>query len=56
MPTVIDSARVAERLPESITFTVKSDWPAVVGEPEITPVEGSRLSPAASVPVATDHV
>jgi hypothetical protein len=40
---------------ESTTFTVKLDWPAVVGVPEIWPLD-AKLSPAGRVPEARDHV
>ena len=35
---------------ESVTFAVKLNDPAVVGVPEITPVDAVRLNPAGSVP------
>lgn len=37
-------------------FTVNVDVPAVVGVPEITPVEELRESPAGRFPDETDHV
>ena len=41
---------------ESVTVTVKGEVPAVVGVPEIPPVEGSRVKPAGRVPVVTAQV
>ena len=35
---------------ESFTCTVKLDVPAVVGVPEITPVEAAKVSPTGSDP------
>ena len=40
----------------SLTVTVKLDVPAAVGDPEITPLEGSRLRPAGREPDVMDHV
>jgi len=55
----IERALVAVRavgVVESVTVTVKSEVPAAVGVPVMIPVESSRLKPAGSVPVVTDHV
>jgi hypothetical protein len=41
---------------ESVTLTVKFEVPAVVGVPEIVPVELPRDSPAGRLPDRTDHV
>jgi hypothetical protein len=38
---------------ESVTLAVKLNVPAVVGVPEITPVNAARLNPAGSVPELT---
>jgi hypothetical protein len=38
---------------ESVTVTVKFDGPAVVGVPEITPVEVFSESPVGRLPVVT---
>jgi hypothetical protein len=38
---------------ESITLTVKLNVPAVVGVPEITPVDAAKLNPAGSIPALT---
>ena len=45
--TVIDKGSVADicGLPESVTCTVKSEVPAAVGTPLITPLEALRLQP-----------
>ena len=40
----------------STTDTVNVDSPAVVGVPEMTPVDGVRLRPAGRAPDATDQV
>jgi hypothetical protein len=40
----------------SVTFTVNDTVPAVVGVPEMTPVEATRLSPAGRVPALTLQV
>jgi hypothetical protein len=40
----------------SVTVMENEDDPSVVGVPEITPVEESRVSPGGSEPDATDHV
>jgi hypothetical protein len=40
---------------ESVTVTVKFDVPAVVGVPEIAPVELFKDSPAGKLPVVTDQ-
>jgi hypothetical protein len=53
--TVIDNAAVAEADALSVAFTVKLAVPAAVGVPDIVPL-AARVSPAGSVPPATDHV
>jgi hypothetical protein len=40
---------------ESVTVTVKFDGPAVVGVPEIAPVELFRDNPPGKLPVVTDQ-
>jgi hypothetical protein len=40
---------------ESVTMTVKLNVPGVVGMPEITPVDGARVSPGGKEPMI-DHV
>jgi hypothetical protein len=50
------STRLAVVLFASVTWTVKLDVPAVVGVPEITPVEAARLNPAGRLPVVINHV
>lgn len=40
----------------STSEIVKLEVPAVVGTPEITPVELTRLNPAGKVPELTDQV
>ena len=50
---------VSERVPELAPFcalTVNVDVPAVVGVPEIAPVEELRESPEGRVPELTDQV
>ena len=54
--TKILSAWVAVLLAASFTCTVKEAVPAVVGVPEITPVDAAKLSPAGSAPVLTLQV
>jgi hypothetical protein len=49
-------AFVAVLFAASVTFTVNNTVPAVVGVPEITPVEATRLNPAGNVPVLTLQV
>jgi hypothetical protein len=41
---------------ESVAVTVKSEVPVVVGVPEMSPVEASRVSPEGNVPVVTDQL
>ena len=48
--TAILNAFVAVLFAASVTFTVNDTVPAVVGVPEITPVEAVRLNPAGNVP------
>ena len=40
----------------SFTCTVKVEVPALVGVPEITPVELAKLSPVGRLPDVTDQV
>lgn len=40
----------------SVTRTVKLNVPAVVGVPDITPVEGVRVNPDGSAPPDIDQV
>ena len=42
-------------LPESLTWTTKSNEPEAVGVPEIIPVPGFRVKPAGREPLAIDH-
>jgi hypothetical protein len=53
VPTVIESGFVAvcAVVAESRACTVKEEVPAVVGVPEITPVEAFKLNPAGNEPV-----
>jgi hypothetical protein len=53
---VIDNALDTDccGLPASVTETVKLKVPAVVGAPEIAPVDALIVTPSGSVPV-TDH-
>ena len=48
--TVMLSALVPVLFTPSVTLTVNEAVPAVVGVPEITPVEVTRLNPAGSAP------
>jgi len=48
--TVILSAFVPLLLTPSVTLTVNDAVPAVVGVPEITPVEVTKVNPAGSEP------
>jgi hypothetical protein len=56
--TVIERAWVAvcAVVAESRACTVKEEVPAVVGVPEITPVEAFKLNPAGNEPVVMLHV
>jgi hypothetical protein len=56
--TVIDKALVAlfAGFEESVTIAVKSEVPAVVGVPDMAPVDALRVRPAGSVPVEMDQV
>jgi hypothetical protein len=47
---------VAVLFAASVTFTVNETVPAVVGVPEITPVDATRLNPAGNVPALTVQV
>ena len=40
----------------AVTRTVKFEVPVAVGVPEMTPVLGASVSPAGSVPLATNQV
>ena len=53
----IESACVADFWgePESATLTVKLDWPADVGLPEITPLLAFRVRPVGSAPELIDQ-
>ena len=51
---VSESGAVAETDALSVTRTIKLLDPAVPGVPDIVP-PAARLSPAGSVPLATDH-
>jgi hypothetical protein len=51
----ICSGCVADRFAASVTFAVKLYVPAVVGVPEMVPLEAS-VRPGGNVPVPTDHV
>lgn len=53
---VTDSDWVACTPSESVATKVKVDVPEPVGVPLISPVEGSRVSPAGKVPPVTDQV
>jgi len=46
-------ALVAVLLAASVTWTVNEAVPAVVGVPEITPVDAARVSPAGKAPALT---
>ena len=48
--TAMLNAFVAVLFAASVTFTVIDTVPAVVGVPEITPVDETKVSPAGSVP------
>ena len=48
--TAMLRALVAVLLAASVTCTVNEAVPAVVGVPEITPVDAARVSPAGKVP------
>jgi hypothetical protein len=50
------NALVAVLLAASVTFTVNDTVPAVVGVPEITPVDATRLNPAGNAPALTLQV
>ena len=54
--TLMVIARCAVRPCESLSWTVKVELPAVVGDPEITPVLLLKVSPRGSEPLAIDHV
>lgn len=52
----MDRLWLALRAAASVTRTVKLVVPAVVGDPEITPVEVFKVNPAGSEPIDTAHV
>jgi len=54
----IESACVADFCGEleSVTLTVKLDWPADAGVPEIAPVPVFRLRPVGSAPEMIDQL
>ena len=54
--TAMLNAFVAVLFAASVTFTVNDTVPAVVGVPEITPVDATRLSPAGNAPALTLQV
>jgi hypothetical protein len=54
--TAMLNAFVAVLFAASVTFTVNDTVPAVVGVPEIKPVDATRLNPAGNVPALTLHV
>ena len=51
--TTMLKAFVPVLLAASFTSTVNENVPAVVGVPEITPVEATNVSPAGNVPTVT---
>ena len=53
--TVMRNGFEADRLAASVTFTVKSNGPAVVGVPVIAP-EPDNVKPGGKVPAATDQL
>ena len=55
--TEIDKSLVAMRvgIPVSVACTVKFDVPALVGVPEMTPVDASIVSPSGNEPALTDQ-
>ena len=56
--TVTESACVSAWAgePESVTFAVNGNEPAVVGVPDDGPVAGSSVRPGGSEPDSSDHV
>jgi hypothetical protein len=54
--TAMLNAFVPVLFAESVTCTVNDAVPAVVGVPEITPVDATRLSPAGNAPALTLQV
>ncbi len=55
---MMDSGTVASSgvgVDESVTFTVKSDTPSVVGVPAICPVDASSVRPAGNEPESMDQ-
>jgi hypothetical protein len=56
VPTVMLKEPVALAPTESCACAVKGDVPCVVGTPEMTPVEGDRVSPVGSEPDTMLHV
>jgi hypothetical protein len=55
-PTVMLNTFVPELFAASVTCTVNDTVPAVVGVPEIAPVDATKLNPAGSVPAITLHL
>jgi hypothetical protein len=47
---------VCDGLPESVTWTLKLEVPAVLGVPLIAPVLGFKVKPAGSEPLEIDQV
>ena len=54
--TAMLNAFVAVLFAASVTFTVNDTVPAVVGVPEITPVDATTLKPTGNVPALTLQV
>ena len=54
--TVIEAEAARLGLLLSLTVAVKVEVPFAAGIPEIVPDDGSRLSPAGSLPEVTDHL
>ncbi len=52
----IDKVLVAVLEAASVTLIVKFEAPAEVGEPVITPLDPTRVSPAGKVPAEIDQV
>jgi hypothetical protein len=52
---VIPRALVLVLPPASVTLKVTVEVPALVGVPDITPVEVFNVNPAGNVPVVVDH-
>jgi len=54
--TVIERSFCTVRDPLSVTRTVKSEVPAVVGVPVIAPVDPFNVNPAGGLPTTVAHV